>query len=86
VGHLLRVVRGVPSLPTRRTASAVEHRSANSQTSPYLRRTVHVGDHEIVGYAVEATELTAEESVLVQETGVGGRRRFGCGVFVGSRD
>ena len=37
---------------------------------------------EIVGFAVRVEDLTAEESIGLQEAGIGGRRRFGCGVFI----
>lgn len=46
------------------------------------RRIVRIKNKLIVGYAVLATELTAEESLLLQERGLGGRRRMGCGVFM----
>ena len=46
------------------------------------RRVARVKDKQIVGYAMLATELTAEESIRLQERGLGGRRRIGCGVFV----
>ena len=46
------------------------------------RRIVRVKNKRIVGYSVLATELTAAESILLQERGLGGRRRMGCGVFV----
>ncbi|MCY3772682.1 MAG: type I-MYXAN CRISPR-associated protein Cas6/Cmx6 [Gemmatimonadetes bacterium] len=46
------------------------------------RRIVRVKNKRIVGYSVLATELTGEESILLQERGLGGRRRMGCGVFV----
>ena len=46
------------------------------------RRIFRVKSKRIVGYSVLATELTAEESILLQERGLGGRRRMGCGVFV----
>ena len=45
------------------------------------RRIVRVKGKRIVGYAILATELTAEESILLQERGLGGRRRMGCGGF-----
>ena len=48
------------------------------------RRIFRVKDKRIVGYSVLATELTAEESIRLQERGLGGRRRMGCGVFVPS--
>lgn len=46
------------------------------------RRVVRIRDKLVVGYSVLATELTAEESIRLQEHGLGGRRRMGCGVFV----
>ena len=46
------------------------------------RRIFRVKNKRVVGYTVLATELTAEESILLQERGLGGRRRMGCGVFV----
>ena len=49
------------------------------------RRIVRIKNKRIVGYSVLATELTAEESILLQERGLGGRRRMGCGVFVPNR-
>ena len=42
-------------------------------------------DKEIVGFALRVEELTAEESIRLQEKGIGGRRRFGCGIFVPER-
>jgi CRISPR-associated protein Cas6 len=48
----------------------------------YVRRTINVHDMEIVGFAVRVEELTAEESIILQEKGLGGRRHFGCGIFV----
>jgi CRISPR-associated protein Cas6 len=53
--------------------------------SPFLRRTLCIRDKQIVGFAVRAEELTAEESILLQERGLGGRRRFGCGIFIPDR-
>lgn len=46
------------------------------------RRVVRVKGKRIVGFALLATELTVGESILLQECGLGGRRRMGCGVFV----
>ncbi|MFH2130197.1 MAG: type I-MYXAN CRISPR-associated protein Cas6/Cmx6 [bacterium] len=50
--------------------------------SPFLRRTICIRDKNIVGFALQISELTAEESILIQENGLGGRRHFGCGVFI----
>lgn len=45
------------------------------------RRTFGVHGKQVVGYAVLASELTAEESIALQEGGIGGRRKMGCGFF-----
>lgn len=50
------------------------------------RRTLRIQDKRIVGYQTALLGLTAEESVTIQEHGLGGRRRFGCGVFVRVRE
>jgi CRISPR-associated protein Cas6 len=50
------------------------------------RRTFRVKDKQIVGFEVAVTGLTAEESLTLQEKGLGGRRRMGCGVFVPMRE
>ena len=46
------------------------------------RRIVQVKGKRIVGYSVLAMKLTMKESIRLQECGLGGRRRMGCGVFV----
>jgi len=47
-----------------------------------VRRTVRIHDREVVGFALRVQDLTAEESLHLQEHGLGGRRLFGCGIFV----
>ena len=46
------------------------------------RRTFRVRDKQVVGFEVAVTGLTVEDSVRLQENGLGGRRKMGCGVFV----
>lgn len=46
------------------------------------RRVLRIRGRRIVGYAVAVAGLTAEESLIVQEHGLGSRRRMGCGMFV----
>jgi len=46
-----------------------------------LRRVLRVKDRRVVGYALRVLGLTAEESIVLQENGLGGRRRMGCGMF-----
>lgn len=45
------------------------------------RRSITVDGKRVVGYSVRVRELLADESLRVQEAGVGGKRRMGCGVF-----
>lgn len=47
-----------------------------------LRRVLRIKDKNVVGYALRVAGLTAEGSSRLQEAGLGGRRRMGCGVFV----
>lgn len=46
------------------------------------RRAFTVKDRKVVAHTLLVTELTAEESIALQEAGLGGRRKLGCGVFV----
>lgn len=46
------------------------------------RRILHLKGKSIVGYSVRVSELSAEASLKLQETGLGGRQRMGCGIFV----
>jgi CRISPR-associated protein Cas6 len=45
------------------------------------RRTFKVHGKQVVGYSLLISELTAEESIMLQEHGLGGRRKMGCGFF-----
>ena len=49
------------------------------------RRVVRLKGQAIVGYALLVTELTADDSVRLQEQGLGGRTRMGCGFFLPAR-
>jgi CRISPR-associated protein Cas6 len=46
------------------------------------RRVVRIKDKTVVGYGVHVAGLNAAESLCLQEHGLGGRRKMGCGVFV----
>jgi CRISPR-associated protein Cas6 len=48
---------------------------------PGKRRTFSVHGKQVVGYSLLVSELTAEESIALQENGLGGRRKMGCGFF-----
>lgn len=49
-----------------------------------VRRTIRIAQKEIVGFALKVTGLSATDSIHLQQIGVGGRQRFGCGVLVPS--
>ena len=59
-------------------------RISKSDSENYVpgRRVFRVGNKTIVGYSMLVTELSAEESIRLQEHGLGGRRRMGCGMFL----
>lgn len=67
---------------------AIPTRLSNSPEATPIpqRRTLRVRDVEIVGYELIIQGLTAEESITVQEQGLGGKRHMGCGVFVAARN
>jgi len=46
------------------------------------RRVVRIKGVSIVGYSLIVAELTAEDSLKLQEHGLGGRTQMGCGFFV----
>jgi len=45
------------------------------------RRTLRLKQRQIVGYELIVEGLTANESIALQERGIGGKRHLGCGVF-----
>lgn len=75
-----RGVAGEAQLVVRRSRLPME--GGRGSTEPYLRRTLRIHDREIVGYAVRVAGLAPEDSLRLQAVGLGGRRRFGCGIFI----
>ena len=45
------------------------------------RKTFTVHDKKVVGYSLQILGLSDEDSIKVQEQGLGGRRKMGCGFF-----
>jgi CRISPR-associated protein Cas6 len=52
------------------------------RTGEPRRKILRIKGHRIVGFALQVEALSAEESLLLQEKGLGGRCRMGCGFFV----
>jgi CRISPR-associated protein Cas6 len=50
------------------------------------RRVIRLKEQKIIGYALVVSELTADESIRLQEQGIGGRTRMGCGFFMPVRE
>jgi CRISPR-associated protein Cas6 len=69
-------------IPYKQSSSRVEGPAPETDGQEVLRRTLRIGDKTIVGFAMVANGLSADESITLQEQGLGGRRRFGCGVFI----
>lgn len=46
------------------------------------RDTLDSGGSSLSGYSLVLHDLKPEDSLLVQRSGLGGNRRFGCGIFV----
>lgn len=78
-------IKGKPSLVAQPHVAETNPDTHTGSRSPYLRRTLKIRDKEVVGFALRVEELTAEESIRLQERGLGGRRRFGCGIFIPDR-
>jgi CRISPR-associated protein Cas6 len=55
--------------------------SQPSQAGKAIRRVMRIKDKKIVGFSIRVRGLSPEESIRLQEHGLGGRRRMGCGVF-----
>lgn len=53
----------------------------SGQDEGIARRALRVKDVTITGYGVILRGLTDDDSLLIQEKGLGGRRRMGCGLF-----
>lgn len=68
-------------LETKANIGLVSSDSTNPTSQP-LRRIVRIQGQSIVGFAVRLSGLSAEESIRIQEKGIGGRRHMGCGIFV----
>jgi CRISPR-associated endonuclease/helicase Cas3 len=73
-------VEGRMTLLRRRLGGPLE--GGRGSRDSVVRRTLRVHDKEVVGFAVRVGGLGAEDSLRLQAVGLGGRRRFGCGVFV----
>jgi CRISPR-associated endonuclease/helicase Cas3 len=59
--------------------------SRDNKARELSRRVLRIKNKTVVCYSVQVNNLSSEDSVLLQEAGVGGRRRMGCGLFLPTR-
>ncbi|MEY3282688.1 MAG: hypothetical protein RIR86_701 [Acidobacteriota bacterium] len=45
------------------------------------RRIIRISNHQIVGFEVRLENLAEDSSLILQEVGLGGRHKMGCGFF-----
>lgn len=50
------------------------------------RRVVRIHHKKVIGHELLVSELSPDESIRLQEEGLGGRRKMGCGVFFPRRE
>ncbi|GEM_PF-1061583 len=77
-------IKAVPTLRLKhgRAGASPAGQDRRSFDCPFERHHRQVGDNSAVGWEVQVFGFTPEESVRLQERGVGPGRRYGCGVFM----
>jgi CRISPR-associated protein Cas6 len=73
---------GLPYLVERRSTYRGGSAGSSETACPYQCCTIKVGDTEARGFAVGVEALSSDESIRLQEGGMGEHRKMGCGVFV----
>jgi len=76
-----KAIKGTPKLIEQHHIPKQNGTHGKGSRSPYLRRTLEIHRKQIVGFALRISDLSEEDSLKLQIEGIGGRRRFGCGVF-----
>lgn len=66
-------IRAEPTIPLRQRGP---------RAGEPLRRVLHIKGERHVGFAMLIEGLSADESLRLQEHGLGGRRKMGCGLFL----
>jgi CRISPR-associated endonuclease/helicase Cas3 len=77
------VVRQLEELGVKATVELVRRPLREGRdTRDVWRRVLRIAGDTVVGFGVRLEGLSDEHSLRVQYAGIGGRQRFGCGVFV----
>jgi CRISPR-associated protein Cas6 len=64
-----------------RVKKELESRNIKATVEVGRRRIVTVAGDKVVGFGLRLLGLSDEDSLAIQYTGIGGRQRFGCGIF-----
>lgn len=51
------------------------------ETGQPLRKAIKIKTYSVVGFSMVVTDLNDEDSIKLQTSGLGGKRRMGCGIF-----
>jgi CRISPR-associated endonuclease/helicase Cas3 len=73
--------RQLSELGVRGTLRIPEHVNKRGQREP-IRRVLRIKEKAVIGYALLVEGLTPEDSIQLQDKGLGGRARMGCGFFL----
>jgi CRISPR-associated protein Cas6 len=66
-------IRGTPVIPTRIDGERD-------------RKTIKIKRFTVVGFGLEVQNLNEEDSIRLQQYGIGGKRKMGCGIFMPVRE
>jgi CRISPR-associated endonuclease/helicase Cas3 len=64
-----------------RVKKELESRDIKAAVEVGRRRIVTVAGDKVVGFGLRLSGLSDEDSLAIQYAGIGGRQRFGCGIF-----
>lgn len=53
-----------------------------NRNGEYSRKTIKVKRYTVVGFSMLVSDLSEEDSLKLQQWGIGGKRHFGCGYFL----
>jgi CRISPR-associated endonuclease/helicase Cas3 len=77
------VIKGYtePDLFGPRLARELESKNVTASVELGRRRVIRIDGRKIVGFEVTLSNLSEPDSLTILNEGLGGRQRFGCGVF-----
>jgi CRISPR-associated protein Cas6 len=59
----------------------IDSSSQSARVTVGARKVIRIAGRTVVGFSVRVVDLSEQASTLLQEHGVGGRRKMGCGIF-----